>query len=358
MHFGWRKYYILALAGALTLAGCTGASELVPSRTSTPLSVMPTVASLNTPTLEPSPALAVTLPSPTSVPTVAATPTARPRRAAFATPRAVPNVAFASPVNDAPSTALTSLIERFVQTKEGRYGVAVKNLKTGEIALYKATEQFEAASLYKLNLMYGAFELAGKGELSLDDQMTVTEMAATGYGDGDATLEVGETVSVREAVERAITVSDNTCAHALLEKLPVWKINDSFKKLGLKQTEINAGTRTSPQDMLRLMEMIADGKALSTDASRQMLTLLLRQEINDRLPLYLPEGVPVAHKTGNLTGLRHDAGIVYGPSGPYVIAVLVDGLKDELPGDNTATDDIADLSRAVYDYFNPAKPQG
>ncbi len=265
------------------------------------------------------------------------------------TPPAVPLLAT---VADKPSAPLTDLIARAVAGKEGNFGIAVKNLTTGELATYNADRQFEAASLYKLNLMYGAFEQVKSGKLSFADKMTISEKAAYGYGDGDPTMEPGEEVTVWEAVERAITVSDNTCAHALLEKLPIWEINQSFQRLGLKQTEINNGTRTSPIDMLRLMEMIATGRALSREDSRAMLKPLLQQQINDRLPVLLPMEVPIAHKTGNLDGLRHDVGIVYAPTGPYAIAILLDGLPEE----HTGSEDIAEVSRAVYDYFVPGTP--
>ncbi|MHB1417645.1 MAG: serine hydrolase [Chloroflexota bacterium] len=294
---------------------------------------------------------------PTSTPTPSPTPTPPATRrpvpsgtgVPLPTPPAVPLLAT---VADKLSAPLADLIARAVAGKEGNFGVAVKNLATGELATYNADRQFEAASLYKLNLMYGAFEQVKLGKLSFSDKMTISEKAAYGYGDGDPTMEPGEEITVWEAVERAITVSDNTCAHALLEKLPIWEINQSFQRLGLKQTEINNGTRTSPIDMLRLMELIATGQALSREDSLAMLKPLLQQQVNDRLPVFLPEGVPIAHKTGNLDGLRHDVGIVYAPTGPYAIAVLLGGLPEE----HTGSEDIAEVSRAIYDYFVPGTP--
>jgi beta-lactamase class A len=77
-----------------------------------------------------------------------------------------------------------------------------------------------------------------------------------------------------------------------------------------------------------------------------MVALLSRQKVNDRLPARLPRGTRVAHKTGNWDNATHDVGIVYAPSGPYVLAVLSD-----LPW---VANPIAELSRLVYDAFEGA----
>ena len=59
-----------------------------------------------------------------------------------------------------------------------------------------------------------------------------------------------------------------------------------------------------------------------------MVAILKRQNFNDAIPAGLPSGIVVAHKTGNITKIHHDAAIVFGPR-PYVLVVLVRGLADE-----------------------------
>lgn len=348
------RFAIAVILALLLLAGsgCAMQHGDQPTPSVTPVSeptVLPTATTPATPSPTAVPALPTETPPPTAT-KVAAIRAPRPRPTPIPL-ESVPDVRMLKPVPDAPSAELAQLIASFLADKQGVFGVAVKHLETGESAFINEKRQYEAASLYKLNLMFGAYELVGKGETSFDRLITVSERAAYGYDDGEPTLQPGETIALWEAVELAIIRSDNTCAHALLEALPVWKINQSFRQLGLVQTEINNGTRTSPLDMLRLMELIATGRAVSPAASAEMLGIMLRQEINDRLPYLLPPNVPIAHKTANLYGLRHDAGIVYSPAGPYAIAVLVDELPDAAVGANTAEQDIAELSRLVYDYF-------
>ncbi len=94
--------------------------------------------------------------------------------------------------------------------------------------------------------------------------------------------------------------------------------------------------------MLVLLEAIASGKAVSPEASREMLAVLERQHFSDGIPAGLPPGTVVAHKTGSITRIQHDAAVVFGDR-PYVLVVLVRGLDDEKQGNAL----IADIARAI-----------
>jgi hypothetical protein len=104
---------------------------------------------------------------------------------------------------------------------------------------------------------------------------------------------------------------------------------------------------TSASDMLRFLDLLARGRMVSTAASSDMVHLLLRQRVNDRLPRLLPGGVEVAHKTGNLPGTVNDVGIIYGPTSTLAVAALVSDTTDE----TAAASGIAQLSLAAYTYF-------
>jgi beta-lactamase class A len=118
-------------------------------------------------------------------------------------------------------------------------------------------------------------------------------------------------------------------------------------KTGVFDGEGDEVASTSPRDLLTFFRLLGNGYLLSPEASKEMREVLLRQKVNDRLPSLLPEGTRVAHKTGELVAVRNDAGIVYAPSGAYVIAVLGSGVDE---GEATAA--IARLSRKVYDLFS------
>jgi beta-lactamase class A len=106
--------------------------------------------------------------------------------------------------------------------------------------------------------------------------------------------------------------------------------------------------RTSPADMCRLLERIESRAILDADACTAIIELMKRIQSGTRIPGLLPKGTVVAHKTGSYRRLRNDVGIVYGPSGPYVIALFA----RELPRDNIDDDGaLARISLAVYEEF-------
>jgi beta-lactamase class A len=86
---------------------------------------------------------------------------------------------------------------------------------------------------------------------------------------------------------------------------------------------------TTPRDVARFYGLLLDGEAVRRDASARMLKTLLRQRVDDRFPVLLPKGTRVAHKTGNLPGVVHDAGVVYAPAGPVVLVALAQDVPDE-----------------------------
>jgi hypothetical protein len=125
-------------------------------------------------------------------------------------------------------------------------------------------------------------------------------------------------------------------------------VNADIAALGLDATHYSLERMTtSASDMLYFVELLARGKMVSASASADMVHLLLRQRVNDRLPHLLPNGVAVAHKTGNLPGTVNDVGIIFGPSSTLAVAVLVSDTTDE----TAAASAIATLALAAFTYF-------
>lgn len=241
---------------------------------------------------------------------------------------------------------LDRLVEEHVSSNRGHFGVVVRNLSTGQYADYNPDDLFYAASLYKLGVLYTVLADVRAGRVALDEQLTVT--ARTRRHEGEPSLAVGERLAVGDALQRMVAWSDNTSAYLLLDRVGWEHVNETMRRLGLTGTHVGAPAATTrPSEVAELLTAIATDQAVDRKASAHMRTVLLGQTRNDRLPAYLPPGVRVAHKTGELHGLRHDAGIVYGPRGVYVVVIMVDGIEDEEAGQEV----IARLSSAVYDYF-------
>jgi len=152
-----------------------------------------------------------------------------------------------------------------------------------------------------------------------------------------------------------ITVSSNLAANILLEKLGVKEIQHTVEALGAgdmhvlrgvednKAYERNLNNTTTARALLTLMQKIARGEAADGRSTDEMLGILERQKVNGRIPAGLPPGIPVAHKTGEITKIRHDAAIVFAPR-PFVLVVLVRGLDDGQRADSL----IAAIAKAVY----------
>ena len=247
-----------------------------------------------------------------------------------------------------PDLALTAQITARLVGRSGRYGVAVKNLRTGEGVVLDGDGEYEAASLFKLPVMYEVFKQREAGQLSFDEQIELTERHVA-YDLGTLDRPAGSFIRVGEALERMITVSDNSSAILLTDRVGAFAVNRDVANLGLGHTRVLLDDlTTSPGDMLRLLESLAVGEAVNPRASGEMVQLMARQLVNNRIPSLLPAGTVVAHKTGNVPSVVNDVGIVYGPSGPFVVAVLVDGTNDE----DEATRATADIALMAYKRFN------
>jgi len=227
----------------------------------------------------------------------------------------------------------------------GRFGIAVKDLGSGHTVLLNEALSFQAASLYKLPVMYEVFKLREWGLLTFREELTIgAEDAAMDLG--SLSWPVGTRLTVGTALERMVTISDNTTAFMLARKVGAWRINEDVVDLGMSQTSVRGGNlATSAGDMLNLLELIARGRAIDEESSAEMVYLMARQQIRDRIPMLMPPEATVANKTGNWERAVHDVAIVYAPRATFIIALLSDGIADQ-EGVNWA---MARAARNVYD---------
>ena len=201
-----------------------------------------------------------------------------------------------------------------------------------------------SASLYKVGVLFEAERRVESGELRYADVVTIAEDDVSEQG---SVYEAGAVITVDAALEAMITISDNGAALALWHRLGGDAMEASLARAGLGDLHVtldaNGGTLATPRAIGTFFRLVARRELVSLAASERMLARLERQKINDRLPAALPAGVIVAHKTGNLTGVIHDAGIIVTPSGPRVVVVMTWG------ADALANKLIAAIGATVYD---------
>lgn len=229
-----------------------------------------------------------------------------------------------------PDQELQEELEGYLQSRPGSYGAALRDLDTGQIVLINANSEFPAASTYKLLVMYRVYQYIETGLLDPNQSLTITQGDAV-EGEPGGGFYPGETVSVVDALEAMITVSSNTSAYALTRLVGGWDpVSIAADELGMSHTSLRGdGFWTTPADMLKFLEELAQGRLVSPEASRQMIELLELQTLNAGIPSLLPAGAVAAHKTGELDWVTNDVGIVYGPGGRFIICVLSQGtLKD------------------------------
>ena len=224
--------------------------------------------------------------------------------------------------------------------------------KPGEEILINPELRFHAASTMKVPVMIELFRQADVRRLKLDDKVLVTNqftsiqdgspfvLAATADSDGETYKALGKKLSYRQLIEASITVSSNLATNILIEHLGARNVQattDTMGAFGMQvlrgvedQKAFDAGKNNSTDalGLLTLFEAIGKGRAISVKASGEMLEILKRQKFNDGIPAGLPAGTMMAHKTGTITRIHHDAGIVYAVR-PYVLVVLTRGILDQ-----------------------------
>jgi len=222
--------------------------------------------------------------------------------------------------------ALEEAIRARLPSDLGTFGVAVVDLRGGRTAYVNPDEVFETASLYKLFVMVELFRQRQQGTLSFSER------------------------GITANLEAMITVSDNDAAEALWRRVGIANINATMRRLGLPRSQVAYVSTTTPREMSYLLERIALLRVVDAESSAEMIRVMGRQRINDRLPVGLPEGTYVAHKTGDLGAMTHDAGIVFAPFGPFVIVTLNKDTSD-VYASRTVESDVA---RAAYEYLEGA----
>lgn len=254
---------------------------------------------------------------------------------------------------------LQSQVLSFLSDKDGDYAIFVKDLRPEgkRNVCINCEEVFEAASLYKVFLIAAVFGAVNEGKFDLDTQIgaklshldQILGGRDFGYEDFDADETIGHTV--REALARVAAFSDNYAAILLAEKVGWNSIQVIADSVGATKTIIKNPIMTSAEDVGVLFEKLYKGEVVTLQSSEQVLDLLSKSQMNNRIPAKLPEGVKIAHKTGELAGVRNDAGIVFLEGNPYVIVMMSKNLR----GEDEGVENLAEISKIVFDYYS-SKP--
>lgn len=267
-----------------------------------------------------------------------------------------------------PASELAAKFERrladIAARVDGVVGYVVLDLTTGDRIGHLERETFPTASTIKLAIVYELFKQAEEGKVRLDEMVTLDRRQAVG-GSG-VLFELGTpTLSIRDYAVLMVTLSDNTATNILIDRLGMEKIAARMQGLGLIGTKLRrhmmdaAAARrgdenvSTPDEIVRLLQAMYGPPKLDAEAEAGHFRMpesieLLKKPKDNRLRKGLPPGVESADKSGELEGVRVDAGIVFAKNRPYVLCVMATFLKDETEGERA----IEEISRATYEYFS------
>ena len=252
--------------------------------------------------------------------------------------------------------ALLDVIVRALGPDADVTSVVARRLPDGAGAQWNADRVHYAASLYKLAVLYEAYRQRELGLLAFDHRVA---LGPQHYYEDLGTLDrlpfgPDGDLAIGDALRSMVTFSDNASAALLLDVLGHASIDGAMTALGLRATSVSTeylptdATDMVVLDMVVLMEAIVRGEGLDAGAAEEMVALLLAQETRSGIPRGVPDGVPVANKTGTWPGSTHDVALVFAPAGAYILAVLTEASWDWEP--------ITRVSAAVYAYWGNGAP--
>jgi beta-lactamase class A len=246
--------------------------------------------------------------------------------------------------------------EKIIAESGAEVSVAYRALDGSEEWMHEADRRFHAASTMKVPVMVELFRQESAGMLKLSDSLEIRNEFksvvdgspyAMDFGeDSDDTVykNVGKSMTLEALNFQMITVSSNFATNLLIDRLGVENIRATVASLGGQGLEVRRGVEdqkafdlgiineTTARGLFVVMNAIARGLAVSAAQSARMVDVLAAQKFNDGIPKGLPAGTRVAHKTGTITRIHHDAAIVYGAR-PSVLVVLTRGIEKEADSD-------------------------
>lgn len=285
-------------------------------------------------------------------------------------------------------------VEQIIAGVDGSMGVAAWPVGQPERSIsVNADTLYPTASTFKIPILYSLYRMADRGEVDLDERITIEDSHRTPGSGVLQHLRPGIQPTIYDLAMLMTIVSDNQATDILHRLVGVERLHADLDELGLSRIRVpltckellfgmvgmdadnpdhtyemfrerarageydkstvswsdeegSGNDLTPPDQMAQLCEYIEEGRGLSDEAREGVLDTMKRQTLNARIPAGLPDNVIVAHKTGSLRGVRNDAGIVYADQ-PYVIAIFSKNLQDE----NAGVQAMVDVSRAIWGAF-------
>lgn len=228
----------------------------------------------------------------------------------------------------ADTATLRHKLDSIAGAHHGVVGYSVIDIDNNVRLARRGDEKFPTASLIKVAVLVTVYDLVAKGQLSLDDPITVLKIDQVPGSGVIQYLHNGTILTVRDAAWLMITISDNTATNLLLDRIIIRRVWNKMDSLGLHDTRVHSKSFlrvasiamdssvkyglgvTTPNEMARLFELLARGKAVNPAADSAMLDILEHNENGEKLQRYV-YGVRAAHKSGETDQVRTECSLYY-----------------------------------------------
>ncbi|MDQ3674329.1 MAG: class A beta-lactamase-related serine hydrolase [Gemmatimonadota bacterium] len=278
-----------------------------------------------------------------------------------------------APIVRADTAALRRALDSIADAHQGVVGYSVLDIETGARLERRGDETFPTASLIKVPILVTVFDLVAKGQISLDDPLTVLKIDQVPGSGVVQFLHNGTILTVKDAAWLMTVISDNTATNLLLDRIIIRRVWAKMDSLGLKQTRVHSKSFlrnssvamdssvkyglgvTTPNEMARLFELLAQGRAVNPASDSTMLDIL-RHNNDDTLLQRFAGGARAAHKTGATDAVRTECSLFY-LRNRVVACVMTKENKDQrwvLDTEPQLT--IANMGKAIVAAFGGVPP--
>jgi beta-lactamase class A len=262
---------------------------------------------------------------------------------------------------------LAAPILELVDKAGGQWGIVLEDLTTNERWTLNENQRFYAASLIKVPIMTAVFAEAYAGKFAFEDKLKLRREDLVGGAGVLQHMSPGTEIAIADLVTLMIIQSDNTATNILIDLLGKdvirsvmarTEMNNSqfYNKLMIVPAELEGYNEVTAADMANHFRYLSTGKIISHHSCLQMINLLKKQQIRDCLPLFLPdpEGEIIgtlprwelANKTGTVSNIQHDTGILYVGDKAITICALSKDVEAK-----RARETIGHIGRIVYERF-------
>jgi len=228
----------------------------------------------------------------------------------------------------ADTIALRRQLDGIASAHHGVLGYSVSNLDTGERLSLRGDETFSTASLIKVPILVTLYDLVEQKQLSLSDPLTVLKIDQVPGSGVLQFMHPGMSLSVSDAASLMIVLSDNTATNLLLDRIVIRRVWQKMETLGLPHTKVHSKTFlrmssvamdssvkyglgvSTPNEMARLFELLAQGRAVSPAADSAMLEMLSHNADSELMQRTI-ESLRVPHKTGATDSVRTECALFH-----------------------------------------------